>query len=88
MGNSRYVGETEQALHQRMNSHRSDIRKKTKEKPVAAHFCSGGHALSDFNVVVVDQLHQGDPVLRKNTEKQGGKMDSPPENSTARGYEH
>ena len=28
-----YVGETEQALHERMNSHRSDIRKKTKEKP-------------------------------------------------------
>ena len=63
-----YVGETEQALHERMNSHRSDIRKKTKEKPVAAHFCSDGHTLSDFSVVVVDQLHQGDPVLRKNRE--------------------
>ena len=58
-----YAGETEHALHERMNSHmhRSDIRKKTKEKPVAAHFCSDGHTLSDFSVVVVDQLHQGDP---------------------------
>ena len=45
-----------------------DIRKKTKEKPVAAHFCSDGHTLSDFSVVVVDQLHQADPVLRKNRE--------------------
>ena len=63
-----YVGETEQALHERMNSHRSDIRKKTKEKPVAAHFCSDGHTLSDFSVVVVDQLHQADPVLQKNRE--------------------
>ena len=51
-----------------MNSHRPDIRKKTKEKLVAAHFCSDGHTLSDFSVVVVDQLHQGDPVLQKNRE--------------------
>ena len=63
-----YVGETEQALHERLNSHRSDIRKKTKEKPVAIHFCWDDHTLSDLSVVVVDQLYQGDPVLRKNRE--------------------
>ena len=64
-----YVAETEQALHERRNSHRSDIRRgKTSEKPVAAHFCSNGHALSDLNVIVVDQLQQNDAILRKNGE--------------------
>ena len=63
-----YVGETEKALHERLNSHRSDIRKKTKEKPVAAHFCPDDHKLSDFSVVVVDQSRQGDTLLRKNRE--------------------
>ena len=33
-----YVGETEQALNERLNSHRSDINRKSKDKPVAAHF--------------------------------------------------
>ena len=63
------MGETEQALHERLNSHRSDIRRgKTSEKPVAAHFCSNGHTLSDLNVIVVDQLQQNDAVLRRNRE--------------------
>ena len=66
-----YVGETEQALHERLNSHCSDIRRgKTSEKPVAAHFCSNGHTLSDLDVIVVDQLQQNDAGLRKNRESQ------------------
>ena len=60
---------TGQALHERLNSHRSGIRRgKTSEKPVAAHFCSNGHTLSDLDVIVVDQLQQNDAVLRKNRE--------------------
>ena len=39
-----YVGETEQALHERLNSHRLDIQcGKISEKSVAAHFCSNRH---------------------------------------------
>ena len=64
-----YVGETSQALHLRMNGHRSDIRlKKTTEKPVAHHFCSPGHKLDHLSVMVVDQTPLGDTVLRKNRE--------------------
>ena len=64
-----YVGETSQALHLRMNGHRSDIRlKKTAEKPVAHHFCSPGHKLDHLSVMVVDQTPLGDTVLRKNRE--------------------
>ena len=33
-----YVGETENALHIRMNGHRSDITTKKLEKPVAESF--------------------------------------------------
>ena len=52
-----------------MNSHRSDIRlKKTLEKPVAAHFCSANHSMDDLRVLVVDQLHRYDAVLRKSRE--------------------
>ena len=41
-----YVGETEQALHEHLNSHRFDIRcGKISEKPVAANFCSNGHSV-------------------------------------------
>ena len=40
-----YVGETENALHIRMNGHRSDIRTKKTENPVAAHFCQPAHSV-------------------------------------------
>ena len=45
-----YVGETENALHIRMNGHRSDIRTKKTEKPVAAHFCQPDHSVKDLEV--------------------------------------
>ena len=62
-----YVGETGQALHDRINSHRSDIRPARKtEKSVAAHFCSSGHSATDLSVLVVWRTPPGDTILRKN----------------------
>ena len=43
-----YVGETENHLHIRINSHRSDIHTKKTEKPVAAHFCQPDHSVDDL----------------------------------------
>ena len=40
-----YVGETENALHVRMNRQCSDVRTKKTEKPVAAHFCQPDHTI-------------------------------------------
>ena len=61
-----YVGETEQPLNERMNSHRSDITtKNTEEKPVAAHFNFPGHSVEDMQVMVIDQLWKRDTTLRK-----------------------
>ena len=61
-----YVGETEQQLHCRINSHRYDIRhRRTEESPVAEHFNGAGHTLADLTVVAIDQLHSHDACLRK-----------------------
>ncbi len=45
-----YVGETENALHIRMNGHRSDIRTMKTDKPVAAHFCQPDHSFDDLEM--------------------------------------
>ena len=60
-----YVGETEQALNERLNSHGSDINRKSKDKPVAVHFNLPGHCTADLQVMVIDQLRGDDTVLRK-----------------------
>ena len=76
-----YVGETSQALHLRMNGHRSEDRRKT-----------GGSPLLFPRPQVRPPVGHGSgpnsPGRHRSTEKQGGQMDSLPENSTARGYEH
>ena len=67
-----YVGETEQALHERMNSHSSDIRlAKTKGKPVAAHFCGRECKINDLTVAGVDKTPPGDTVLRNTVSPDG-----------------
>ena len=42
-----YVEETENALHVRMNGHRSDIRTRETDKSVSSHFCQPDHAIVD-----------------------------------------
>ena len=59
-----YVGETEQALNERMNSHRTDIRHKA-EKPVAIHLNTTGHKLEDLQVMVTERLWRNDSAFRK-----------------------
>ena len=63
--NQQYVGETEQALNERMNSHRADIRHKRTEKPVAAHFSLPDHSVDDLQVLVIEKLRKEDAILRK-----------------------
>ena len=49
-----YVGETENALHIHLNGHRSDIRTKKTDKPVAEHFNSRGHSMEDLTITVTE----------------------------------
>ena len=56
MCNMQYVGETENALHIRMNGHRSDITTKKLDKPVAAHFNQPNHSYEDLRVIGIEKV--------------------------------
>ena len=60
-----YVGETENPLHIRMNGHRSDIRTKKVDKPVAAHFNQPDHSMGDLEVMGIEKIHSDDARRRK-----------------------
>ena len=63
-----YVGETENALHLRMNGHRSDYNRKLPDKPVAVHFNSVGHTFNDLSILVIEQMWRDDSAHRKTRE--------------------
>ena len=63
-----YIGETQQPLHVRMNGHRSDIRTRKTEKPIAAHFCQPDHRLEDLEVRGIEKIHHGDTNRRRERE--------------------
>ena len=60
-----YVGETENALHLRMNGHRSDYYRKLADKPVAAHFNEPCHSFEHLSVMVIEQMGSADTTRRK-----------------------
>ena len=60
-----YVGETENALHIRMNGHQSDIKHQRLDRPVANYFNSEGHSLEDPSVFVIEQIHREEANFRK-----------------------
>ena len=62
----KYVGETGQPLHDRINIHCFDItQRRTEESPVAEHFNSEGHTPADMTVVAIDQIYSHNSCLRK-----------------------
>ena len=62
-------GETEQALHERMDSHHLNIcLVKTKEEPVVAHFCGKKCSIDDLVASGIDKTLPGDTTLRKHCE--------------------
>ena len=61
-----YVRETEQALRERINSHRSDVKLKRMEKPVAAHFNSTDHTIAaDMQIIAIERGRKDNPRLRR-----------------------
>ena len=65
--NKQYVGQTEQSLRQRMNSHRFSINHNT-DTPVAKHFNQPDHSLNDLHIVAIDHLPSADTHSRLNKE--------------------
>ena len=60
-----YIGETENPLHIRMNGHRSDIRTKKLDKPVAVHFCQPDHSAEDLEVRGIEKINVNNTGRRK-----------------------
>ena len=60
------MGETGQALHSRINSHRFNIaHSRIDESPVVAHLTSKGHTLDDLSVMIINKCWKEDAILRK-----------------------
>ena len=51
-----------------MNGHRSDIKHRRLENPVANHLNSEGHSLEDLSIFVIEQIHQEEANFRKGKE--------------------
>ena len=66
--NVQYVGETQNALHIRLNGHRNDIRHMKIDKPVAAHFSKPSHSLTDLAIMVLEVMRSQNSDLRKRRE--------------------
>ena len=67
-----YVGQTNQQVSKRMNSHRYDIRNYDESfssylSNVAVHFNENDHSLDDFSFMPVDVIHNNMERLCKET---------------------
>ena len=60
-----YVGETGNALHICFNGHRSDVKTRKMEKPVAAHFNLPGHSMGDLVIMVIEKIWRENTQLRE-----------------------
>ena len=66
--NIQSVGETENALRVRLTGHRSDIKNRRIEKPVAKHFSLPGHSIDDLKIMTIEKIHREDSEYRKRKE--------------------
>ena len=55
----KYIRETENPLHLRINGHRSDYYRKLPDKPVAEYFNTTGHSFEDLTVMIIKQIVAG-----------------------------
>ena len=63
-----YVGRTENALRICLMGHRSDIRHKHMEKPVAKHLNLVDHSINDLIIMVIEMIHREVAEYRRRKE--------------------
>ena len=63
-----YVGETDNALHRRVNGHRSDSNLNRPDRPVAEHFNIPGHRFAGMKIMVIEQMGLASAARRKDRE--------------------
>ena len=65
---SRYIGETERNLHDRVCEHIGYIRTKKTDKSTGNHFNLPGHSLANMTVTIVEKDKVNDIQYRKERE--------------------
>ena len=58
-----YVGETERKLQERAKEHLADIRYQ-RQTPVAEHFNTGNHKISDAMFCILEKMHDESKIFR------------------------
>ena len=58
-----YVGETERKLQERAKEHLADIRHQ-RHTPVAEHFNTGNHNISDASFSILEKIHDESKIFR------------------------
>lgn len=62
-----YIGETKNKLKERLNKHRSDIKKRV-DTAISIHYNSAGHNITHLRVFPLEQLQMDDDKFRKKRE--------------------
>ena len=63
-----YIGETENALRVRLTGHRSDIKHRRTDRPVAKHFSLPDHSMEDLSIMVIQKIYRKDTNYRRRKE--------------------
>ena len=64
-----YIGETHRTIQDRFSEHLGYVRNNHTNKVTGEHFNSKGHKQSDMSITVVEKLHNGSSLFRKQREK-------------------
>ena len=63
-----YFGETENALRVRLTGHRSDIKHRRIDRPVAKHYSLPDHSMEDSSIMVIEKIYREDTDHRRRKE--------------------
>ena len=71
---NKYIGETKNSLHERLNQHRGYVTRKAQDA-TGRHFDLPGHKLSDMNISVLKKVKCNDPMYIKERERYHIRLD-------------
>ena len=66
---SKYIGETERELKDRLSDHKTYIRSEKSNQPVGEHFNLPGHSIDNLTVIILEKVKVNDELYRKEREK-------------------
>ena len=66
---SKYIGETERELKDRISDHKTYIRSKKLNQPVGEHFNLPGHSIDNLKVIILEKVKVNNEQYRKEREK-------------------